>query len=104
MVFSKQFLRSSSDAHCACSLDALDPNAYNAYKSAHDLDAVVDRVLAHRGGGGGGSAGGAAARGSSDEEGDDAPSSKLGGRSLSTGIRLMAPVQPMLVSVHTSTK
>ena len=103
MVFPKQFLRSSSDAHCACSLDALDPNAYNAYKSVHDLDAVVDRVLAHRGGGGG-SAGGAAARGSSDEEGEDAPSSKLGGRSLSTGIRLMAPVQPMLVRVDTSTK
>lgn len=95
-----------------CSLDALDPNAYKAYKSVHDLDEVVDRLLAYRSGGLGSGASGGARTGTGagtgagdDDDGDDddayegveKTTAKLGPRSMSTGIRLMSPVQPMLV-------
>lgn len=57
-------------------LDALDPNAYEAFKASRNLQDVVERVLANQ------------------QESEKAPGMK---RTLSVQAALMTPVQPMLV-------
>ncbi|XP_068946031.1 DNA ligase 3 [Petaurus breviceps papuanus] len=56
-------------------LDALDPNAYEAFKASRNLQDVVERVLANQ------------------QESEKAPGMK---RTLSVQAALMTPVQPML--------
>lgn len=59
-----------------CSLDALDPNAYEAFKASRNLHDVVERVLRNQ------------------QESQKVPGLK---RTLSVQATLMTPVQPMLV-------
>ncbi|XP_043914477.1 DNA ligase 3 [Protopterus annectens] len=56
-------------------LDALDPNAYDAFKASRNLHNVVERILKNR------------------EEAEDVPGMQ---RTLSVKANLMTPVQPML--------
>lgn len=60
-----------------CSLDALDPNAYDAFKASRNLGDVVDRVLRNQ-----------------QEASNGSGPRKL----LTIEASLMTPVQPMLVS------
>lgn len=59
-----------------CRLDALDPNAYEAFKASRNLQDVVERVLQNQ------------------QEAEKVPGLK---RTLSVQASLMTPVQPMLV-------
>lgn len=59
-----------------CRLDALDPNAYEAFKASRNLQDVVERVLQNQ------------------QEAEKVPGLK---KTLSVQASLMTPVQPMLV-------
>lgn len=61
-----------------CSLDALDPNAYDAFKASRNLGDVVERVLRNQ-----------------QESSNGSGPRKL----LTVEASLMTPVQPMLVSI-----
>lgn len=61
-----------------CSLDALDPNAYDAFKASRNLGDVIDRVLRNQ-----------------QEASNGGGPRKL----LSVEAMLMTPVQPMLVRI-----
>lgn len=64
------------------SLDAVDPNAYDAFKASRNLGDVIERVLRNQ---------------------QDASNGTGPRKSLSVEATLMTPVQPMLVrTVHDS--
>lgn len=62
-----------------CSLDAVDPNAYDAFKASRNLGDVIDRVLRNQ-----------------QEASNGSGPRKL----LTVEASLMTPVQPMLVRQH----
>lgn len=64
-----------------CSLDAVDPNAYDAFKASRNLGDVIERVLKNQ-----------------QEASNGSGPRKL----LTVEASLMTPVQPMLVSTTTN--
>lgn len=62
-----------------CSLDAVDPNAYDAFKASRNLGDVIDRVLRNQ---------------------QEASSGSGPRKLLTVEASLMTPVQPMLVRQH----
>lgn len=62
------------------SLDAVDPNAYDAFKASRNLGDVIERVLRNQ---------------------QDATNGSGPRKLLTIEASLMTPVQPMLVSSHT---
>lgn len=69
--------KQSHHFHLFCRLDAVDPNAYDAFKASRNLGDVIDRVLRNQ-----------------QEVSNGSGPRKL----LTVEASLMTPVQPMLVS------